>query len=185
MKSALDFLALQSFLNRELEDKQKEAVMQILCGGNLLTILPKGFGKSLIFQMVRLDRPCDLPVEKQCGAKRFLKVQTQMSNLKSSPLHPDLYAKANYFLVLVRYADVSFDILLVTLSFTSLLRPTGLSDLQLRSKKHSSSYCRPATLTSWYFHRGKFSFVTIEPALEQLTTFICSPSLGRSLTFKW
>ena len=67
MKSVLDFLALQSFLNRELEDKQKEAVMQILCGGNLLTILPKSFGKSLVFHMVRLDRPCDLPVEKQWG----------------------------------------------------------------------------------------------------------------------
>ena len=39
-------------LYRELEDKQKEAVMQILCeaGGILLTILPKGFGKSLVFQ---------------------------------------------------------------------------------------------------------------------------------------
>ena len=84
-----------------------------------MTILPKGFGKSLVFQMVRLDRPCDLPVEKHCGAKRFLKVQAEMSNLKSPPLHPDLYAKANYFLVLVRYADISFDILLVTLSFTS------------------------------------------------------------------
>ena len=107
MKRALDFLALQSF-NRELEDKQKEAVMQILCGGNLLTILPKGLGKSLVFQMVRLDRPCDLPVEKHCWAKRFLKVQAEMSNLKSPPLHPDLYAKANYFLVLVRYADISF-----------------------------------------------------------------------------
>ena len=46
--------------------------------------------------------------------------------------------------------------------------------------------CRPAALTSWFLHRGKFSVVTIEPALEQLTTFICSPSLGRSLTFlKW
>ena len=122
MKSALDFLALQSdqsFLNRELEDKQKEAVMQVLCGGNLLTILPKSFGKSLVFHMVRLDRPCDLPVEKHCGAKRFLKVQAEMSNLKSPPLHPHLYAKANYFLVLVRYIDISFDILLVTLSFTS------------------------------------------------------------------
>ena len=86
-----------------------------------MTILPKGFGKSLaiVFQMVRLDRPCDLPVEKHCGAKRFLKVQAEMSNLKSPPLHPDLYAKANYFLVLVRYADISFDILLVILSFTS------------------------------------------------------------------
>ena len=93
MKNALDFLTLQSFLNRELEDKQKEAVIQILCGGNLLTILPKGFGKSLVFQMVRLDRPCDLPVEKHCGAKRFLKVQAEMSNLKSPQLHPDLYAK--------------------------------------------------------------------------------------------
>ena len=159
--------------------------MQILCGGNLLTILPKSFGKSLVFQMVRLDRPCDLPVEKHCRAKRFLKVQAEMSNLKSPQLHPDLYAKANYFLVLVRYADISFDILLVTLSFTSLLRPTGLSDLQLRSKKHSSSYCRPAALTSWYLYHGKFSVVIIFPALEQLTTFICSPSLGRSLTFKW
>ena len=96
---------------------QKEAVMQILCGGNLLTILPKSFGKSLVFQMVRLDRV--LPVEKHCRAKRFLKVQAEMSNLKSPPLHPDLYAKANYFLVLIRYADISFDILLVTLSFTS------------------------------------------------------------------
>ena len=93
--------------------------MQILCGGNLLTILPKSFGKSLVFHMVRLDRPCDFSVEKHCGAKRFLKVQAEMSNLKSPPLHPDLYAKANYFLVLVRYTDISFDILLVTLSFTS------------------------------------------------------------------
>ena len=85
MKSALDFLALQSdqsFLNRELEDKQKEAVMQILCGGNLLTILPKSFGKSLVFHMVRLDRPCDLPVEKHCGAKRFLKSSSRNVKLE-------------------------------------------------------------------------------------------------------
>lgn len=70
LKSALDFLALQGF-NRKLKDKQKEAVMQILRGGDLLAILPTGFGKSLVFQMVRLDRPCDLPAEKHRWAKRF------------------------------------------------------------------------------------------------------------------
>ena len=88
MKSALDFLALQGF-NCELKDKQKKTVMKILCGG-----------KSLVFQMVRLDRSCDLPTEKHCVAKRF-KFKQKFQTCQESPLlHLDLYTKANYFLVL-------------------------------------------------------------------------------------
>ena len=37
----------------------------------MLTILPMGSKKSLVFQMVRCDRPCDLPAEKHCRIKHF------------------------------------------------------------------------------------------------------------------
>ena len=51
LQRALDFLAQKGF-DRELKEEQKSAMLQLMCGGDLLRVLPTGFGKSLIFQLL-------------------------------------------------------------------------------------------------------------------------------------
>ena len=50
---ALNFLAERGF-SRELRQEQKSSVKQLFTGGDLLAVLPTGFGKSLIFQVLAL-----------------------------------------------------------------------------------------------------------------------------------
>ena len=51
LQRALDFLAQKGF-DRELKEEQKSAILQLMRGGDLLGVLPTGFGKSLIFQLL-------------------------------------------------------------------------------------------------------------------------------------
>ena len=53
LQKALNFLSERGF-NRELRQEQKSAVKQLFTGGDLLAVLPTGFGKSLIFQLLAL-----------------------------------------------------------------------------------------------------------------------------------
>ena len=51
LQRALDFLAQKGF-DRELKEEQKSAILQQMRGGDLLGVLPTGFGKSLMFQLL-------------------------------------------------------------------------------------------------------------------------------------
>ena len=51
----LDSLAERGF-NRLLRDKQKSSLRQLLGGGDLLAVVPTGFGKSLIFQALAMAK---------------------------------------------------------------------------------------------------------------------------------
>ena len=53
LHKALNFLSEHGF-NRELRQEQKSSVKQLFIGGDLLAVLPTGFGKSLIFQLLAL-----------------------------------------------------------------------------------------------------------------------------------
>ena len=53
VQKALNFLSERRF-NRELRQEQKSSVKQLFKGGDLLAVLPTGFGKSLIFQLLAL-----------------------------------------------------------------------------------------------------------------------------------
>ena len=53
LQNALNFLSERGF-NRELRQEQKSSVKQLFTGGDLLAVLPTGFGKSLIFQLLAL-----------------------------------------------------------------------------------------------------------------------------------
>ena len=46
LQRALDFLAQKGF-DRELKEEQKSAILQLMRGGDLLGVLPTGFGNSL------------------------------------------------------------------------------------------------------------------------------------------
>ena len=52
LQKALNFLSERGF-NRELRQEQKSSVKQLF-PGDLLAVLPTGFGKSLIFQLLAL-----------------------------------------------------------------------------------------------------------------------------------
>ena len=54
LQRALDFLAQKGF-DRELKEEQKSAILQ-LTRGDLLGVLPTGFGKSLIFQLLAVAK---------------------------------------------------------------------------------------------------------------------------------
>ena len=53
LQEALNFLSERGF-NRELRQERKSSVKQLLSAGDLLAVLPTGFGKSLIFQLLAL-----------------------------------------------------------------------------------------------------------------------------------
>ena len=53
LQKALNFLSERGF-NRELRQEQKSSVKQLFTGGDLLAVLPSGFGKSLTFQLFAL-----------------------------------------------------------------------------------------------------------------------------------
>ncbi|XP_068687830.1 ATP-dependent DNA helicase RecQ-like [Montipora foliosa] len=53
LQKALNFLSERGF-NRELRQERKSSVKQLFTGGDLLAVLPTGFGKSLIFQLLAL-----------------------------------------------------------------------------------------------------------------------------------
>ncbi|XP_068713268.1 ATP-dependent DNA helicase RecQ-like [Montipora foliosa] len=53
LQKALNFLSERGF-NRELRQEQKSSVKQLFTGGDLIAVLPTGFGKSLIFQLLAL-----------------------------------------------------------------------------------------------------------------------------------
>ena len=53
LQKALNFLSERGF-NRELRQEQKSSVKQLFTGGDLLAVLPTGFGKSLLFQLLAL-----------------------------------------------------------------------------------------------------------------------------------
>ena len=55
LQRALDFLAQKGF-DRELNEEQKSAILQLMRGGDLLGVLPTGFGKSLIFQLLAVAK---------------------------------------------------------------------------------------------------------------------------------
>ena len=45
LQRGLDFLAHKGF-DRELKEEQKSAILQLMRGGDLLGVLPTGFGKT-------------------------------------------------------------------------------------------------------------------------------------------
>ena len=51
LEKALNFLSGRGF-SRDLRQEQKSSAKQLFTGGALLTVLPTGFGKSLIFQLL-------------------------------------------------------------------------------------------------------------------------------------
>ena len=51
LQRALDFLAQKGF-DRELKEEQKSTILQLMRGGDLVGVLPTGFGKGLIFQLL-------------------------------------------------------------------------------------------------------------------------------------
>ena len=55
VNKALDFLAERGF-SRCLREEQKSSLQQLWRGGDLMAVLPTGFGKSLIFQLLVLTR---------------------------------------------------------------------------------------------------------------------------------
>ena len=55
LQKALTFLAKRGF-SRELRQEQKCSVKQLFTGGDLLAVLPTGFGKSMIFQLLALTK---------------------------------------------------------------------------------------------------------------------------------
>ena len=59
LQKALNFLSERGF-NRELRQEQKSSVKQLFTGGDLLAVLPTGFGKSLIFQLLALVNDDDV-----------------------------------------------------------------------------------------------------------------------------
>ena len=71
LQKALNFFSERGF-NSELRQEQKSSVKQLFTGGDLLAVLPTGFGKSLIFQLLALRTmlgpccPCKLSIEKYC-----------------------------------------------------------------------------------------------------------------------
>ena len=69
----LDSLAERGF-KRLLRDEQKPSLHQLLRGGDLLAVLPTGFGKSLIFQALAMvkELACVLVI---CLLKSIVKDQ--------------------------------------------------------------------------------------------------------------
>ena len=63
LQRALDFLAQKGF-DRELKEEQKSAILQLMRGGDLLGVLPTGFGKSLIFQLLAVAKKGSIVVTK-------------------------------------------------------------------------------------------------------------------------
>ena len=61
LQRALDFLAQKGF-DRELKEEQGSAILQLMSGGDLLGVLPTGFGKSLIFQLLAVAKKCSIVV---------------------------------------------------------------------------------------------------------------------------
>ena len=53
LRESLKFLA-ELGMSRELRTEQKDAISSLVSGKDLLAVLPTGFGKSLIFQMLVL-----------------------------------------------------------------------------------------------------------------------------------
>ena len=43
-------------LQRTLDFEQKSAILQLMCGGDLLGVLPTGFDESLIFQLLAVAK---------------------------------------------------------------------------------------------------------------------------------
>ena len=54
LQRALNFLAQKGF-DRELKEEQKSAILQFM-RGDLQGVLPTGFGKSLIFQLLAVAK---------------------------------------------------------------------------------------------------------------------------------
>ena len=45
--------SLESFVHKTLKDEQKECIRRIVCHGrDVLAVLPTGFGKSAIYQLI-------------------------------------------------------------------------------------------------------------------------------------
>ena len=53
LQQALNFLADRGF-SRELRQEQKSCIKQLFTGEDVLAVLPTGFGKSMIFQLLAL-----------------------------------------------------------------------------------------------------------------------------------
>ena len=62
LQQALNFLADRGF-SRELRQEQKSCIKQLITGGDVLAVLPTGFGKSMIFQQCY---PSYMSSEKYC-----------------------------------------------------------------------------------------------------------------------
>ena len=73
LDKALQYLADRGF-SRELRDEQKSSLRQLYRGGDLLAVLPTGFGKSLIFQLLALmKKECVIVVV--CPLKVYAKIK--------------------------------------------------------------------------------------------------------------
>ena len=55
LQKASTFLSERGF-SHELRQEQKSSVKQLFMGGDVLAVLPTGFGKSMIFQLLALMR---------------------------------------------------------------------------------------------------------------------------------
>jgi len=73
LQKALNFLAERGF-SLELRQQQKASVKQLFIGGDLLAVLPTGFGKSLIFQLLALTREASV-ILVICPLKSIVKDQ--------------------------------------------------------------------------------------------------------------
>ena len=73
LHKALTFLANRGF-SRELRQEQKCSVKQLFTGGDVLAVLPTGFGKSMIFQLLALMKE-DSVILVICPLKSIVKDQ--------------------------------------------------------------------------------------------------------------
>ena len=55
LQRALDFLAQKGF-ERKMKEEKKSVLLQLMRGVDPLGVLPKGFGKSLIFQLLAVAK---------------------------------------------------------------------------------------------------------------------------------
>ena len=95
----MDSLAEQGF-NRLLRDEQKSSLRQLLREGDLLAVLPTGFGKSLTFQALAMAKElaCVLVI---CPLKSIVAgqiLEASSIGLDSLPSRRSRAASSNYYL---------------------------------------------------------------------------------------
>ena len=93
LQQALNFLADRGF-SRELRQEQKSSVKQLFTG-NVLAVLPTGFGKSMIFQLLALTKK-DSVILVICPLKSIVNDQIKETSFLPLP-HLLIFALAPFF----------------------------------------------------------------------------------------